>query len=335
MATACERALAVVAALTIAALPVRAEAGPDANERRIVIMPLVVEGTLPAKVQGSLAERFATGIGDGAQPAAAETAPCSDTACLKTRAGELGASHLVVATITIEDRDYAVKAELVDGDSGAVLASAARRCEICGYDEVGETVDDVAGLLRRKLGAAAADLPVLAVTSTPPGALVTLDGERVGNTPLTLKAAPGPHDVKVSKPGHVAKLERVMMVEGVREEVAVTLAIAPEEERARRRSGLRIGGATLTAVGVAGVGVGIGLAVLDENPIRSRCDGDNKDIEGHCKYRYNSLGAGIAIAVLGAAALASGIALLVVDRKRHRTGKVAVGPSPYGIALRF
>lgn len=333
MATASEWLRAVPMALAIAFAPVHADA--SASDRRILAMPIVVEGTLPENVRKDLGARFVKGLGGDAEPADAAVAPCSDEGCWQTRAGELGATHLVVATITVDDRDYAVQADLVEGKSGKVIATAARRCEICGYDEVAATVDDVAGLLRRKLGAASAALPVLAVKSTPAGALVTLDGERVGTTPLQIEVAPGAHDVRVSKPGFVAKLERVVMVEGVREDLEAKLVIAPEEERARRRSGMRIGGATATALGVAGLGVGIGLAVLDENPIRSRCNGDNKDIEGHCKYRYDSLGAGIAIAVVGAAALATGVALLVVDRKRQRNGKVALRPSAYGLAIRF
>jgi hypothetical protein len=329
MATACEW----LVALAVAVAPVHADASPP--ERRILAMPIVVEGTLPENVRKEVAGRFVKGLGGDAEPADPGAARCNDAACWQTRAAELGATHLVVATITVDDRDYAVQADLVDGKSGKVIATAARRCEICGYDEVEETVDDVAGLLRRKLGAASAALPVLAVKSTPPGALVTLDGERVGTTPLQIDVAPGPHDVRISKPGHVAKLERVVMVEGVREDLDAQLVLAPQEERARRRSGMRIGGAVATALGVAGLGVGIGLAVLDENPIRSRCSGDNKDIEGHCKYRYDSLAAGISIAVVGAAALATGIALLVVDHKRQRNGKVALRPSAYGLALRF
>ncbi|HWB77675.1 MAG TPA: PEGA domain-containing protein [Nannocystaceae bacterium] len=333
MATASELLSALPLALAVALAPVHADA--RAPERHIVAMPLVVEGTLPENVRKDLGARFVKGLGGDADPADANAATCTDAACWQSRAGELGASHFVVAKLTVADRDYDVQAELIDGTSGKVLASAARRCEICGYDEVAETVDDVAGLLRRKLGAASATLPVLAVKSTPPGALVTVDGERVGTTPLQIDVAPGAHDVRVSKLGYVAKLERVVMVEGVRQDVEATLAIAPDEERARGRSGMRIGGAVATAIGLAGLGVGIGLAVLDENPIKSRCGGDNKDIEGNCKYRYDSLGAGIAIAVVGGAALATGIALLIVDRKRDRARRVAVRPSAYGIAIRF
>nr|MBP7292390.1 hypothetical protein [Nannocystaceae bacterium] len=78
-----------------------------------------------------------------------------------------------------------------------------------------------------------------------------------------------------------------------------------------------------------------GLAVLDEAPMRSRCSGENIDIEGHCKYRYDSLGAGIGVLVGGAAALATGVALLVVAKRRSKPSRVAMMPSRGGLTLRF
>ena len=121
-----------------------------------------------------------------------------------------------------------------------------------------------------------------------------------------------------------------MLVEGVREDVAAELAVEPAAERRTRGGAMRTAGATMTGVGIAGIGVGIGLAVLDEAPIRSRCTGDNKDIEGHCKYRYDSLAAGITMAVLGAAALATGIALLAVDHKRQSRAQGRARPGCTG-----
>lgn len=337
MATARERFDAVVIAMvaTAVALPAHAAAPDPSAPDRVLVVPFEVQGTLPSDVRTRLGEALVAGLGEHASLAEGTTTTCSDAACWRALAVQLGATHVVHGTIAVDDRDYTVTAELIGADRGEVLSTSSRRCEICGYDEVGETVSDVAVLLRRKLDAGAATLPVLGVTSTPSGALVTVDGERVGKTPLELKIAAGAHDVQVSHEGYVATLERVVMVEGVREQVAATLKPVPARDRPHRARAMRIGGAAATAVGIAGVGVGVGLAVLDETPIRSRCSGNDKDIEGHCKYRYDSLAAGITIAVVGAAALATGIALLVVDHRRTRARRVALRPGPYGLALSF
>lgn len=336
VATARDRWAATVVALTLVSAPVAARAhasAPDATARKhVAVVPLTVEGPLPADVGTRLGDTLVAGLGEDAALAAGVTTTCEDAACWRALGAQLGATHIVHATVTVDDRDYTISASLVDAASGEVVASSARRCEICGYDEVAETVTDVAVLVRRKLSVSTVSLPVLSVTSTPAGALVTVDGERVGNTPLELKLKSGAHDVRVGMNGYVARLERVVLVDGVHEQVDVVLEPQPVREKS---GGLRAAGAAATVVGIAGLGVGIGLAVLDEAPIRSRCSGDDKDIEGHCKYRYDSLAAGVTIAVVGAAALATGIALLVVDRRRARARRVALRPGPYGLALAF
>jgi hypothetical protein len=177
---------------------------------------------------------------------------------------------------------------------------------------------------------------MLAVTSTPDGAWVSVDGEKVGKTPLELPFAEGAHDVRVTKPGHVAQLRRVALVTGVHERIEIELVPLPEPDRvpSKRRALPAVGGLAI-GLGVAAVGLGIGLAVIDENPQRSRCNGRNVDVEGHCKYRYATLEGGIAAIVVGAAVLATGIALLVVARRKGRSDRVAwrVGHTP--LVLRF
>ena len=49
----------------------------------------------------------------------------------------------------------------------------------------------------------------LVIQSTPSGALVTVDGQRAGETPVTLTVALGRHDVQVARSGYVPKTDRV------------------------------------------------------------------------------------------------------------------------------
>jgi len=52
------------------------------------------------------------------------------------------------------------------------------------------------------------------VTSTPPGAEITVNGEFVGNTPSELHLVPGMHDVTISKPGTKSWQRTVRITEG-------------------------------------------------------------------------------------------------------------------------
>lgn len=235
------------------------------------------------------------------------------------------------AKLVGRDRNYEVSAELIDGATGRVIGSSSRVCDICGQEELGATIDDVAWALRRKLDASVSALPVLVIESTPPGALVEIDGKPMGTTPVELLLPAGRHDVRVSDDDRVPQLRRVVLVDGVREDLA--LALPPLPGRGERPPRVLVAGATMTALGLAGLGVGATLAASDESPIRSRCGAENLDRDGDCKYRYDSLEAGIAIAVIGGAALAAGVTMLVVDRRRGKRSRVAMRSG--GLAIRF
>lgn len=338
----CARVWPVVAAvvLSLARVPSAGATAPATEgsiDRRVVALPPAVTGTLPAATREGLMARLVAGLGSNAVAVDGDAPACADAGCWQRLAAERNATYVVRPRFEVVERDYTVAAALVDAADGRVVAEATRTCEICGLQEVGDTVDDVATVLRRWLDAPHAQLPVLRIDSTPAGARVSLDGEDVGVTPLELTVAPGQHDVRVAKPGFVAQLQRITAVEGGHEAIGLQLPVlpAPERDRTGAARSMRIGGAVALGVGVAGIGVGIGLAVLDEAPMRSRCSGENIDIEGHCKYRYDSLGAGIGVLVGGAAALATGVALLVVAKRRSKPSRVAMVPSRGGLTLRF
>lgn len=314
---------------------VAAPAAEDAPPVTMRIVPAQVKGELPAHVRAELDKRLRDSVADDARVLeGSETRACADDACWRDLARTTGATRFVQATIVVDDRDYAVSAEVRD-DQGAVIATVDQRCEICGYDELSDTVELLGNALRRKLASEVVALPTLVVTSTPAGALVTIDGEKAGTTPLELTLAEGSHDVRLSKPGHVAQLRRVALVGGVHERVEVDLPVQPSEQSAKTQTGFRVGGGVALAAGLAAVGVGIPLVLIDEKPQKSRCDGDNVDIEGNCKYRYSTFEGGIAAISVGAAALAVGIALLVVASKRGKASRVAVMPTRNGVAFRF
>ena len=73
--------------------------------------------------------------------------------------------------------------------------------------------------------AAPASAPKIAVSSTPDGADIEVDGNFVGNTPSTIELAPGDHVVRVSKAGY-ATWERKIKVTGGEIHLAAELVAA-------------------------------------------------------------------------------------------------------------
>ena len=73
------------------------------------------------------------------------------------------------SAVTVNDRDYVVRLELLATEDGAVLASSEERCDLCGLAEVGALVEAQAALLRRKLGDLIQGPPRLAVVTRAAG----------------------------------------------------------------------------------------------------------------------------------------------------------------------
>lgn len=328
--------IAIAAALVLATTP--ASAAPP-ERARIAVLPLVVDGELPTDVRAKLDDRMRGGLdGNDREIIDAAKERCTTDNCWKQQAKRLGARHFVEARVTVRDRDYEIAAELVDGRTGKVVATTQTRCEICGFTELGESMDTVTGALQRKLAVAPADPPMLVVRTKPPGATVLVDGEPVGTTPLSAPVAAGPHEIVVRKPGHIVQRRRIVSVDGVREAMTMQLADAPQDAQTRpeRSRVLGIVGWSAFAAGLATVGAGIGLLVVHDDPIRRDCDGPNVDIEGNCKYLHDTRGGGIAATVIGAALVGTGIALVVVDRKRGKPRTtLSVGPRGVRLSTRF
>ena len=258
---------------------------------------------------------------------------CADE-CLRQIAGEIGARYLVRTEVVVEDRDYNVRLALLRADTGEIVATSAELCEICGHEELADRVGDQAAALRRKLGLAVEPPPRLRVLTRPDGSEVRVDGALVGVTPLDITIAAGEHEVTVERPGYVAHRRRVRLVEGATETITAELGAVPGDAPRRR---LAPAGWAALAVGLAAAGGGVGLVALDERPIKRDCSGENIDAFGHCKWRHNTLAGGVTLAVAGVAALAVGVALIVVDRKRSKrsAARARLWPHAGGLGVSF
>ncbi|MEM6991321.1 MAG: hypothetical protein AAF721_12505, partial [Myxococcota bacterium] len=117
---------------------------------------------------------------------------------------------------------------------------------------------------------------------------------------------------------------------GVHQSVAFELDRLPAPRRSGRLTAL---GWAAGGVGVAAIATGAALLAVDGRPIRRRCNGDNLDADGDCKFIYITRGPGIGVLVGGGVLVAAGVALLITGRKRRQDARVR--PTGRGVAMRF
>jgi hypothetical protein len=100
--------------------------------------------------------------------AGALTDACTTPACLSGAARATGAAFLLRASVEEEGRSYAFKLEMLDGQSGAVLAQRENRCEICTDAEALEIANAAASALKAQ--AMKKPAPAPAPPAAPPAA---------------------------------------------------------------------------------------------------------------------------------------------------------------------
>lgn len=320
------------------------DAAAEGGREVVVVLPITVRGGPAGHLPRSLEERVAAGLRRGGfAPISADTArarvPAGEcaAACLQDVVAGTGARHVVRVDVAVEGRDYNVQVVLVRVDTGAAVVTSADHCEICGHEELGERVGDLASGLQRGLAAVAAP-PRLRVLSRPDGSAVIVDGVVVGVTPLDINVAAGDHDVVIERPGYVAQRRRISAADGVTATLADPLGPVPADPPASRpaRRLAPIGWAAVGVGGAAFIG-GAALVSLDERPIRRDCSGANVDDDGDCKWRHDTLAGGATLLVVGVAALVAGAVIVALDRRNRRSSaqRAEVRPRAGGIVVRF
>jgi len=112
--------------------------------------------------------------------------------------------------------------------------------------------------------------------------------------------------------------------------------MVPESANPRRpvRWGL---GWTALSTGAVGTLAGVTLLALHGQPIQRKCTGANVDADGTCRFVHSTLVPGAVLGAIGVGLLATGIALVVIERRRTprpvTQARLAVGP--LGPMLRF
>jgi hypothetical protein len=333
----------------VATASVGTAAGPgvEAESNRVVaIPPFVIEGKLPAaareKIEADLVEAVER-AGFVVVPPATVGSPCQTEDCATELGSKTDATHVLQVWIKQDGRDYQVRMVLSSAANGTEVATFAQSCDICGMVELGEVVTGHSAGLRDKLAVIPA---TLIVQTKPSGALVRVDGEVMGTSPLRETVSPGAHVVEVEKRGFHMRRRELTLVEGDEETFSfelVALEVTQAAAKEKRDLSKPLGWASF-GVGLGLLGGAVPLLVMNGRPVKNRCDGDNLDINGLCRYRYRTMIPGAVLAGVGGALVVTGIALIAVHAKRKGKGDVddrakrarlMIGPTDVGVAVRF
>lgn len=307
---------------------------------RAAVVPLTIEGDIVDVDQDALEQSLIAGLKRGSfevvgpeELAGALDERCKDANCWRAFAKRYEVTHIVRPTVQAIERDYRIEVELVDGRSGQTIARSRQSCEICGIADAQTLLETASATLRTKLDALTQSPASVAVVSTPSGAIVALDGEVVGTTPLERQVLTGKHVLRVSKDGFITVEREVTFVEGVSESLQFQLEKVPS------RLPPRPWGWVTLATGVASVGAAVAFAALRERPYRigGACSGDNVDDDGDCRQVWNTEWHVLGFALGGAALTTLGAAILVSSRRplKAKAGRVEVQARGFGVQGKF
>jgi hypothetical protein len=311
---------------------------PTAEAQRLAVLPLRIDGQADevsrTRWTASLREGLARGtseVVDDAKVAPYIEGSCDRQGCYDKIRANSGATHIVRATVVNKNRDYILKLDLIDASTGTVVLSSDDRCEICGTEEVGKLLDSQGALLQTRLAAQGKGPAVLFLDTSPSGAIVFIDGEAVGTTPLERPVLEGDHKVRVSLNGYVAEERELNFVGGVREELKLSLQRTPGNPKTRA-----LGVVGLTG-GILLIGTGIALLALDDAEYKKNCTAANMDADGDCPRVYNTgpLGA----VIIGVGAILGTLGAVAIHRHRGaalpKKQRAFVVPTGLGVIGRF
>lgn len=304
---------------------------PEPSRSTVVMLPLQVEGSLGDADRVMLSDSLLRGLQRGAFDVVSrdDGARCEAETCWQ-ELESTGIAFVVEAHLSVVERDYAIDVELYDVQTRTAVATSRETCEICGIADVASLTEAAAATLRTKVDALVKGPATLGVHSNPEGAIVTLDGEIVGTTPLVgVQVESGAHDVKATKDGYLPVEQRVTFVDGVAESLDFMLQPDPNGiKRWRPWAWASLG------VGLASLGTAIAFGALRDRPYRlgGACADDRVDEEGNCERLWNTEWHVFGFASAGAALVTLGTVILIRTRDRVNQ-RTAWRVSPTGVTF--
>jgi TolB-like protein len=304
-------AVAVLACASLAAATATAQGGKAADRPQVAVMRLTFSGGVAEAARELFAQRLVEGLAvaefqvmaaapaaDRLNAAGINPLSCADEACYRRAGPAVGVAYLVAGTVSERQKTYDIALELVNGRTGAVIGTNRERCEICGVEEAGEKMGLAASALRQRLEALVKAPARFVIRSRPAGALVTMDGQALGRTPVDREIAGGAHTLQITADGYDASERSLTVVSGVDETLDLELVPVPS------KFPFRPAGWAAIALGAAALAGGIYAEALDGNEIP--CSMANKDPWGHCPHLRSTrvlaatlIGLGVGSATLG------------------------------------
>lgn len=271
---------------------------------RAALTELSLEGELTVETEEAIRSALTEGLRDGVEQIIDRT---GDEDGREGEELQLDTDLLVSATVVQLEQLYSVSIEIQSARDHSSLASVSRDCPACTWSEALDTVT-------RAARAATDELPgFLSVTVTPPGAVVSVDGEdRTIDAPLAL--SPGAHRVEARLEGHSPQSREVTIVAAEISELTLDLesisapqqTAQPSSGRALRIAGWIIGASAIGALIPGGIWLGID----------GRCPIDWAG-SGPCPEVYDTWAPGLGLTIAGAALLATSVTLLIVGYRRQ------------------
>ncbi len=149
---------------------------------------------------------------------------CVDEEC-RVQAGRLlGVGKIVVGNISKIGEVYYINVQLINVETAMVEKSALDKC-VGTIDALFEAIEnaalDIAGIPRKP--------GILIINSTPPSAVVYIDGEKVGQTTLRTEVKPGKRKVMVTARGYKLGEQMVTVQPGLTTSMEFTLKKEPRK----------------------------------------------------------------------------------------------------------
>jgi hypothetical protein len=271
------------------------------------------------------------------QTRAVADASCEAPTCLQPVVEHFDADYVAWVEVEAEGRDYALSLRLSSKEGSESRRDA--NCEICGFDEVAATVRDEATVMASKLQRLTAP-GVLILETEPPGMTVYIDGVPVGETPLEREIEVGPHQLRLEGEGFAVREQSLTVKTGVQERMLLEMTVVESADADKSRV-RRILGWSFAGVGVAGLATGGAFLAYHHKEVPGRCDEpEDIDVNGLCRWRYNTLAPGLGLVAAGGASLIAGATLLAIDKKKRKGGdtartRVLVSPRSVSLTHRF
>lgn len=221
------------------------------------------------------------------------------------------------------DADRTVIAQLYSADDGALLQVEQRVCQRCASNErlIREITELVQELARDEV-ANKANQTYLDVTSTPPQAILRIDGVVVGQTGQPYRVRPGEHTIQLEHEGY--RVASQTLTVGANEHKALSVSLSKSSQNTSQGGGLR---RTLSlgslALGGGALIAGVGFLVVDGD---SSSDGSRDRVR-------DTRSIGIGSLVAGTVLVGAGIALLVTEDDDPRDVHVSAIPSETGLSF--